>query len=685
MTASAALKDASPRHGLPARAGARRLDIQGMRALAVLMVVAFHAGLPMPGGFVGVDVFFVISGFVITAMLMREWVGEGRLRLGRFYVRRFKRLTPALAVTLSVTMLLGFFVLSPLGPQQDTSRTALGAVLLGANVVIARLTGDYFDVAADSNALLNTWSLSVEEQFYLIFPLLLGLTWTLARTRRARTVASLAVVSGLGVASFVAALAGSSGYQLASQPWLLGFYSPVTRVWEFGVGALLALLGPRLAVESKRLAAVLGGWGAALLLVSLFAITGSTPFPGPVTLVPVAGTAALLVAGSARDGVTARVLSFSPLVRLGDWSYSIYLWHWPLIVFAGALWPHHERAALVAAVVSFVPAIASYRWVETPLRTRPTPTRRAFTRFVAAVLVPPIVLSVGLWQASDKGFLLPRVQDFQEAASARPEGCHRFAPLRGDTADECTWNIDADGAPIYLFGDSNAGQFVDSVVGAGRTLGRPVITSTANSCPMVDLPLDNRTQPRGWDEKCMGYVRGTLTYLLEEASPGTVIIANIDTYWDNRIWSTGPTTESMSTETSEKLESLTQGLTTMVESLRGAGHEVVLVQTIPRWTGEDKWNAATCTTARILMNGCDQSMSVSSAMARQGATRAALTAAAKASGARVFDPWLILCPDGECTIQGPGYLRYYRDGIHLSLRQGQELAPDFTEFLSGPA
>ena len=155
----------------------RRPDIQGLRAIAVVMVVAFHAGLPVPGGFVGVDVFFVISGFVITTMLQREWVSSGRIRFRQFYLKRFKRLTPALALLVSITLIASAVVLSPLGPQEIAAKTGIGAMLLSANFVIARSTGGYFDPAAATNPLLNTWSLSVEEQFYLVFPAVIFLGW----------------------------------------------------------------------------------------------------------------------------------------------------------------------------------------------------------------------------------------------------------------------------------------------------------------------------------------------------------------------------------------------------------------------------------------------------------------------------------------------------------------------------
>ena len=212
-----------PSEPVAAPAPSRRLDIQGLRALAVLLVVAFHAGLPLPGGFVGVDVFFVISGFVITAMLRREWETTGRIRFGAFYLRRFKRLAPALAVMVVTTTLASSLFLSPLGPQQDAARTAVGALLTGANLVIAGTTGGYFDAPAELNPLLNTWSLSVEEQFYLAFPALLALGWLLAPRLRS---APAVLVGAAAIVSFALADAGTTG---VAQSWLLGFYSPFTR------------------------------------------------------------------------------------------------------------------------------------------------------------------------------------------------------------------------------------------------------------------------------------------------------------------------------------------------------------------------------------------------------------------------------------------------------------------------
>ena len=192
----------------------RRGDIQGLRAVAVLLVVAFHAQLPLPGGFVGVDVFFAISGFVITAMLMREWAATGRIAFRHFYFRRFLRLTPALALTVTVVAAASILLQNPFGAQQTTARTGLGAMFLSANFAIAHAAGDYFAANSITNPLLNTWSLSVEEQFYLAFPALFVLGWTMSR-RSVRASRALLpptlIVGGIAVLSFGLSTALSYG------------------------------------------------------------------------------------------------------------------------------------------------------------------------------------------------------------------------------------------------------------------------------------------------------------------------------------------------------------------------------------------------------------------------------------------------------------------------------------------
>lgn len=348
--------------------GSYRLDIQGLRAVAVLAVIAFHAGLPLPGGFTGVDMFFVVSGFVITSLLSRELSNTGRLRLGRFYLRRFKRLTPALALVVGVTAIASSLLLLPFGEQQAAAKTGLGSLALVANYVIASLAEDYFGPAAKSNPLLHTWSLSVEEQFYLVFPLLLLAAALVGRRLRHPRATMLTAVMALLVGSLIMIRGAALG--VPHDSWLLGFYSPLNRAWEFAVGALVALAPLNRLPRRKAFVATISWLGLALLMLSMVWINEETPFPGKWTLVPVLGTALLIVAGTVRTTALSTALTLKPVTRVGDWSYSLYLWHWPCIVFAQTLVPGRV-APLLGAAFSFVPAIASYRLLETPLRQRP--------------------------------------------------------------------------------------------------------------------------------------------------------------------------------------------------------------------------------------------------------------------------------------------------------------------------
>ena len=672
--------DALTDEGRPAE-GARRPDIQGLRAVAVLLVVAFHAGLPVPGGFVGVDVFFVISGFVITGMLLREWRAHGRVRFARFYLRRVRRLTPALALMVSVTLALSTLFLSPLGPQQATAQTAAGAMFVVANAVIARTTGDYFDGPAEQNALLHTWSLSVEEQFYLGFPLLLAASLVLAGRRGARWLPA-AVVGSVAAGSLLVTVAVSRGWRVEVGELLVGFYGPLTRVWEFAAGALLALSPALLAVGTRVRARVAGVAGVVLMVASVVLISERTPFPGPWTLLPVVATMLLIRAGGESGTAAARALGSAPMVRVGDWSYSIYLWHWPFIVFATALWPRHAVAAPLAAVLSFGAAGASYRLVEEPVRRWEPPGRTGVAWLVAACLGPPVLLSGVVGVAVGHGFWSSTVRMHQAAVLEPHRGCYGYAPLTAATSDRCTVNAGNDGVPIYLVGDSHAQHLTEAVQGAGRESARPVTVSTATNCPVLDAAVSRVDGPPGHAARCRGFVEGTLRFL-DGAEPGLVVLAASDRYWTDDGFAAGPVGGSTSTDPEAKLAAATAGLTSTVRTLRGSGHSVLLVADVPRWDGADAWSPVDCTVVSLVLpvGSCEREMPLSRVESRQGEFAEVLRGIGRATGADVLDLTATLCPQDRCTNRMDG-VTSYRDTNHITVARSEALAPQFVTAIS---
>lgn len=669
---------------------ARRPDIQGLRAVAVLAVVAYHAGLPVPGGFVGVDVFFVISGFVITGMLSREWLTSGRIAFGPFYLRRFKRLTPALAVMVVLTLIISVALVSPLGPQQTAGITAVGAMLLAANFAIARFTGGYFDAKADTNPLLHTWSLSVEEQFYLVFPIVLACAWIVARRWRI-AFAPLIAVSAVAVVSFTLAVGGSAGWSIPGirgflRTALLGFYSPATRAWEFAAGALLALLVAHRPPRSRRLSSVCGVIGLGLLAFSVMAINQNTPFPGVWALPPVVGTLLLLAAGSGASPSSPRALSNLPMVRIGDWSYSIYLWHWPLIVFAGLVWHGSAVARFAAAVASIVPAVLSYRWVENPVRGLRglSPLRNA--GLVAAVVIPPIMVASALYLSAAQGWWSERVQRLQAgtltASAATLRRCESPLPFTNDQISRCTWNGSATGRPIYVLGDSNAAHFSDGFIQAAGDVDRPLVVRARNGCPFIDLIVTDPAKTDSANTSCHAYVQDALAYL-KRAENGLVVISNGDAYWpDNGRWNVGPSQDDMSTDSSRKIAAFETALRATAAALAADGHDVLLVQTaIPPWidgVGRSAWDPARCDLRAIIEDECVADFALADVLSDKEQVRSVVTEVARDTGAGVWDALAAVCPEGICSTESPAFTRYH-DQFHISVAQSVALAPDIRE------
>ncbi|MEP6638490.1 MAG: acyltransferase family protein [Chloroflexota bacterium] len=336
-----------------------RADVEGLRGLAVLAVVLFHAGLGgLIGGFVGVDVFFVISGFLITGLLLREHDRTGRIALLGFYARRARRLLPAAIVVLVATLVVALQLVAPLDRASVGLDGAAAALSVG-NIRFALVAGDYFSSAAAPSPFLHFWSLAVEEQFYLVWPALILLVARGIHARRRVMIALIAVVA----ASFAANLIVTE----AAANW--AFYSLPTRAWELGLGGLLAAGSSALARIPGRIVGLTGWVGLAAILVATLTFDSSLAYPGSAALVPSLG-AMVLLAGGSRPRGPGWFMSLVPLRYLGRISYSLYLVHWPILVLAPFVMGSEPDDLARAGLVGLSIAAAGVSWaiIETPFR-----------------------------------------------------------------------------------------------------------------------------------------------------------------------------------------------------------------------------------------------------------------------------------------------------------------------------
>ncbi|MFX0538165.1 acyltransferase family protein [Ornithinimicrobium sp. Y1847] len=358
-----------------------RKDIQALRAVAVLAVVLWHAEVPgWGGGFVGVDVFLVVSGFLMTRILVRDLEERGRPRLGRFFVRRARRLLPAAGLVLAVTAVLTWALL-PVTIWRSTGWDILASIAYVSNWRFAWTSTDYLAAESLPSPVQHYWSLSVEEQFYLVLPLVLLVVGLVIRggsaRRRALAVAGMALAL-LGIPSLIASVASAFGDPDGSQ-----YFWTTLRLWELALGGVVALLVMVVPVRMSP------GWlrwsafgiGSAAIVGAIVLTPTTMAFPGWVALIPTLGTALVLWADADELGVAGSPLAAWPVQRLGDISYSLYLWHWPLLVVALVRWPE-SRLAIVAAVALAV-VLAALTWSQVEERVRAGRTRGRHARSAA--------------------------------------------------------------------------------------------------------------------------------------------------------------------------------------------------------------------------------------------------------------------------------------------------------------
>lgn len=485
-------------HKKPASGGIHlgfRPDIQGMRALAILLVVFSHAGIPgFTGGFIGVDIFFVLSGYLISGLLVKEADSRQQINFLHFYARRFKRLLPALLTVVLGTSLLAYFIFAPF-EQIAQSQAAFTVPLWFSNVYFGFSDFDYFSTEASSNLFLHTWSLAVEEQFYLVWPLLIS-TLLLKKhsvpENAAHAQHKLAI--GLGFIFFISLLICVYWSYLAP---LLAFYLMPARAWQFALGGIIFLIAdgkivPLKNVHLTRNYTLASCLGLILIALSVIYLDGEQVYPGLHALLPTLGAALLLYGGLTTEANPAkRILSSVWLQKIGDLSYSWYLWHWPVLLFGANLFPSGGLEMKIGLlVVSLILAQCTFTLIESPLRHYKLFTLRpALTVVLAVICMTTAVAGIKGWEIKSNNLASsPQQVSFLQARTRLPAiyamGCDEW--FSNSRVLACSFGDENAARKAVLIGDSVGVQWFSALAEPLVNAGWQFIVLTKSSCPIVD-------------------------------------------------------------------------------------------------------------------------------------------------------------------------------------------------------
>jgi peptidoglycan/LPS O-acetylase OafA/YrhL len=659
-----------------------RPDIEGLRALAIGTVLLCHAGVPfLAGGYVGVDVFFVISGFLITRLLLGELERTGRISLRGFYGRRAKRLLPLTAVLLAAVGVLSLLILSPLRAV-EVSGDIISSALYTANWHFAAQSVDYFAQGVEPSPVLHLWSLAIEEQFYLVWPtLILGVTWFQRRHGLSvRPVLWIALIS-LTLGSL------ALGIHLTDAQPAAAYFSTFGRAWELGLGAALALIGT---VRLPRAMAAAIGWaGLAAILYATVSFDATTPFPGTSALLPTVGTACLILAGSSvfavAKGAPAALLSLRPVRHVGRISYSWYLWHWPALIFAAALWgPLSVAAGLAVVAVSWIPAVVSHVLVEDPVRLSRTLSRRPNRALALGLTCMAVGVGAGvlltdlqpqldtapLAQVKGAEALSEQPQPQQSAEAIRPnplrarddrsrafyDGC--LVGIDGTNSNRCLYGDPHGHRTLILFGDSHAMQYFPALEALAESRHWRLITLTKAECTPGEVKIRSMVADREYSQ-CDDWREDALKRI-ETADPKTAtVVMSGDTVY------TPYDSEGQELSGEAGAAAMESGYLSTLKRINRVGLKTIVIKDLPASTSdvpscvsEDLSHLESCAFRRVV----DKTKEFD------------VRAAESAPGTHLIDLTPEVCPARLCrAVIGDALV--YRDKSHLTATFARTLAP----------
>jgi peptidoglycan/LPS O-acetylase OafA/YrhL len=659
--------------------------------------MVYHAGLPfLPHGYVGVDVFFVISGFLITSLLLRELARTGTVSWRRFVSRRIRRLLPAAVLVLGVVAVTTS-VLVPGRRGREIGGDVAASALYAVNWVLAGRSVDYLAADARPSPVQHYWSLAIEEQFYVVWPLcLIALAAAVRLASRRGPMPSPSGRMGPSLRGVGLVLAAISVPSFALSVWHTStapdraYFTTTTRIWELGIGAGLAVWvagRPDLSRRPPRGAAALGWLGLATILAVAVALPPRTPWPGATALLPTAAVAAVLWSGwTGTPGGPVRLLGWAPLVWVGGLSYSLYLWHWPAAVFAGEVWGGRAAPAL-AVLLSVVPAWVGYRLVERPVhhsprlagRTRPTVALGAALSLGGAALALPLVLAPSPFRTTPPGGELPSVAQLGAATLADPPSAQQSVYAVDDwgwltpdperagqdrpaaDVDHCQVDehtdepVRCDFGPsspttVALVGDSKAMQWLPAIQRVAHDHGWHVVTYGKSSCAFSagGAALAGRPYP-----SCDRWSADVLRRLLADPPSAVVTSSHADRAWDGSSATPRP---------------LPGRLARQWHTLEAAGIPVAVVADSP--ASPDNLDDCISRNPHELTR-CSFDRAEAVASSGRSAQRAAL---AQEPAARLVDLTQWICPVPRCPV-AIGHVAIHRSGDHVTATYAATLAP----------
>lgn len=506
-----------------------RPDLEGLRGIAIALVILFHAGVPaVAGGFVAVDIFFVLSGLFITGLIVRQVDETGTVDVATFLSRRALRLLPLLLVVLLVTLGAVMWLYAPIDRAQ-VARTARSVALGTANLEYAREAVDYFSTRY--NPLLHTWSLAVEQQFYLIWPLLFLVVTSLAadrlrnedgELRRSRLLIPIAIAGSLS-------LAASAIVTRNAPSW--AFFTLPTRIWEFSLGATLAIALPRESDELKARGTVLQVLGFVAIALAVFSYTSLTPYPGTAAILPTLGAVALVVGGHfAPSSRISIALSAAPLQWLGRMSYGWYLWHWPLVGIGGVLNPFIGVTGKLAwSALALALAWLTYRLVETPAREGKI-SRLPARDIAVGAFIGTLAVALAAHLAAGTADRQAHSPDQRAYAAAREDrmahDCwqNTVETLKGP----CVFGDQRASTTLVLLGDSHAEHWLGGLDRAGREHGFRIVAMVKGGCPFADVTVI-RPRVKQQYRECTRF-RAAMLDRIVRMKPDGVILSSWDHY-----------------------------------------------------------------------------------------------------------------------------------------------------------